>query len=139
MIDDLKRRWLELASKPSSRLTYTEVEEQFNLAQALTSLLDPILYENLNAHRAECLKLLRESRLKVPRPELTHLNLGEYNALTLRKHRKHKSWRDVELTPDITWTVSDELVGKVIPANYTKALRKMIQLQGKLLLQLEDK
>lgn len=139
MIDELKQRWLELGKVPSSRLTMCEVEEQFHLAQALTAILDPTLYANLNAHRAECLKLLRDSQLKVPEPGKTRLRMDIYDVLTLRKPRKVISWRDVELTPDITWSLSDELVGKVIPINYTRALKKMIQLQGKLLLQLEDR
>lgn len=139
MIDNLKTRWLELARLPSSRLSKAQVEEQFNLAQTLTYYLDRTLYDNLNAHRAECLRILRESQLKVPDPSKTKLRMDVYNVLTLRKPRKHISWRDVELTPDITWTISDELVGRVIPINYTRHLKKLIQAQGKLLLQLEDK
>lgn len=136
MIDDLKSRWLELGRRPSSKLSQAEVEEQWNLAQALTSLLDPILYANLNAHRAECLKLLRDSQVRVTKP--TKMSLATYDIMHARKTR-HLSWREIELTPDITFTVSDELLGKIIPNNYAKSLKKMIQLQSRLLLTLEDK
>lgn len=129
MIDDLKRRWLELGKIPSSRLTYHQLEEQFHLAQTLTAHLDRTLYDNLNAHRAKCLELLREGK---------EIKGGtKYNIVTSRKPRKHLSWREVELTPDITFTMSDELVGNILPANYVKSLKRMIQLQGRLLLTLE--
>lgn len=134
MIDDLKRRWLELGKIPSSRLTYSQIEEQFNLAQALTALLSPELYDNLNAHRAKCLELMRNSKIKVTQP--TKWSTTGY-AIMRAKRKRHLSWREIELTPDITFTVSNELIGHIIPVNYTKALKKMIQLQGKLLLQLE--
>lgn len=129
MIDDLKPRWLELGKIPSSKLTYSQVEEQFHLAQALTYHLDRTLYDNLVAHRAKCLELLRAN---------SDLRLGtKYSIVSSNKPRKHLSWREVELTPDITFTLSSELVGKVIPSNYAKQLKKMIQLQGRLLLTLE--
>jgi hypothetical protein len=126
----MKRRWLELGKIPSSKLTYTQVEEQFHLAQALTALLDRVLYDNLTAHRAKCLELIRE--------EQDPKGGTKYNIVSASKPRRHISWREVELTPDITFTMSDELVGKIIPHSYVKVLKRMIQIQGRLLLTLED-
>ena len=125
-MEDLIKRWLELDKIPSSKLTLDQVEEQFNLAQALTSMLDRTLYDNLIAHRAECLKLLRNAPRDLDRGT-------KYNQLVSTKPRKHLSWREIELTPDITFTMSNELVGKIIPARHAKVLKKMIQLQGRLL------
>jgi hypothetical protein len=43
------------------------------------------------------------------------------------------SWNEIELTPDITLTVSDELVGTVLPVKLTKTLKLLIKAQVKLL------
>jgi hypothetical protein len=124
-LDDLIERWLTLKTIPSSKLTTIQLEEQFYLAQAITAKLDPRLYTEMNDLRAKCLDLLRKSQ-SVKRGT-------KYSMMTPPRNLRHPSWTEIELTPDITFTPTEELVGTIIPAKFARALKQMIQLQARIL------
>jgi hypothetical protein len=51
---------------------------------------------------------------------------------------RHPAWHEIELTPDISFTLSTELVGHILPAYYTRALKRMIKLQIAILDKLKE-
>ena len=125
-MNELHLYWLTLKqAKP----TLGTIVEQFHLAQRITAELHPHLYRELQDHRSRCLTILRKSP-SLPRRK----NLGsKYNILAPSKDHHIPKWHDIELTPDISFTLSTELVGSILPSKYTKHLRSLIRLQIQLM------
>ena len=122
---ELYLHWLALKLADPSIDT---VVEQFHLAQAITAHRYPDLYKELQDHRIRCLAILRKNE-SVPKKRFLGI---KYNIVTASSRRLPRWW-DIELTPDITFTLSTELVGKILPRHYTVALKKMIRLQVQLI------
>lgn len=124
-------RWLALRAIRPTRLSTDEIAEQFDLAQALTFHFDRALYDELQSHRRACLEKLRDSTLSEAMPRV--FSGSKYNIMSPIRVARRAMWYQIELTPDIMFTVSPELVGRVLPSNYTKRLKDLIKRQQKLL------
>ena len=129
MIDDLISRWRELRNLRSTRMSIDQITEQFELAQALTHHFDRALYDQLQVHRRRCLRHLRDATLAEAMPQV--FAGTRYNVMSPAKLTRRVAWYQIELTPDITFTVSDQLVGRVLPASDTKRLKDLIKTQVK--------
>jgi hypothetical protein len=123
---ELYIRWLALKQ---AEPTLDTIAEQFYLAQRITHELHPHLYRELQDHRARCLALLR----KDPAVPAKRFLGTKYNVVVPAKNARIPKWHDIELTPDISFTLSTELVGHILPASYARVLKRMIQLQVRIL------
>lgn len=125
MKEELVRRFSQL---PNDK---RHIYENFHLAQALTSFLDPFLYEELQQTRQEIFATIHDQTL------LKEQSAWSRSQIIPTSKEIVRCWQDVLLTPEFHLTIDPQAIGHQLAYDKLKTLRYLLSKQKRLLRRLK--
>lgn len=112
-------QWLKDLSSLKSPTNY-QLEEAWQIAQTLASLVFPADQEKLDNIRRDIMSYLSRSDNKWNRAA-DGPTFDTHRHIIAPSRRRLTSWTEIELTPELSWSML--LAGKTVPSKLVKALR----------------